>query len=359
MRKRVMLIEREGGKGDLRRAAIASYILAVGGAVLFLLAPQAWAEDDFYRAEGGPQIFVTSVTSSLETGKTGSVFVKIENRGEISGLVEKRTPQTEDEKMLALLEGEMEMEGSEAVGIQGKLSSRDGRLEVLSRPQLAGSLSGGEALERPMEFSVRAESSASAGVYPMLLEVSYERLEDVLVRGNPLYPETHFQRAEATETISIEVPVMTGPRLEVAEVKGSISPGRSSALELVMANGGDVPAREVRARLLVQPPFNSTGEEVELGDIEPGKRAASEYPLEVDRLADPGERALVWQVRYLPGELGEERSEELAALVEVKAPTGLRALFVVPIVAILITLIYLGGVRRGLRLPRIRRRRRW
>ncbi len=359
MRKRVMLIEREGGKGDLRRAAIASYILAVGGAVLFLLAPQAWAEDDFYRAEGGPQIFVTSVTSSLETGKTGSVFVKIENRGEISGLVEKRTPQTEDEKMLALLEGEMEMEGSEAVGIQGKLSSRDGRLEVLSRPQLAGSLSGGEALERPMEFSVRAESSASAGVYPMLLEVSYERLEDVLVRGNPLYPEIHFQRAEATETISIEVPVMTGPRLEVAEVKGSISPGRSSALELVMANGGDVPAREVRARLLVQPPFNSTGEEVELGDIEPGKRAASEYPLEVDRLADPGERALVWQVRYLPGELGEERSEELAALVEVKAPTGLRALFVVPIVAILITLIYLGGVRRGLRLPRIRRRRRW
>ena len=317
------------------------------------------AEEDFYGAEGGPQIFVTSVNSSLETGKTGSVFVTIENRGNVTGLVEKRQPATEDEKMLALLEGEMEMEGSEAVGIQASLSSRDERLEVLSRPQLAGSLAGGEALDRPIEFSVRASESASSGIYPMILEVTYERQDDVQVQGNPLYPEIRFERAEASETISIEVPVMTGPRLEVAEVKGSVSPGRSSDLELVLLNDGDVPARQVQAELLVGPPFNSTAGVAELGDIEPGDRASAEFPLAVDRMADPGESALVLQVRYLPGEGKEERTEQLAALVEVKAPTGLRAILVVPIVAILLTLLYLGGVRKGIRLPRLRRKKRW
>jgi len=335
--------------------------LAMGAMLLaiVLISPSACSVEDFYRAEGGPSLFVTSASSSLETGKVGSVFVEIENRGQVSGLEEKRTPTTEDEKMLALLEGEMEMEGSEAIGIEVRLISRDERLEVLSRPQLAGSLSSGESLKMPIEFSVRAEESASSGIYPMVLEVSYERQEDVQVQGNPLYPEIRFQRATAKETVSLEVPVMTGPRLEVAEAKGSISPGRASDLELVFTNSGDVSAREVEARLIVQPPFNSTGEEVALGDIEPGKKTAAEFPLEVDREADPGEYALVCQIKYISGEGVEERRGELAALVEVKAPTGLRTILIVPIIAIVLTLLYLGGAGKRLRLPKIRRKKRW
>jgi len=326
---------------------------------IVLISPSACSVEDFYRAEGGPQIFVSSLSSSIETGKVGSVFVNIENQGQVTGLEEKRTPQTEDEKMLALLEGEMEKEGSEAVGIEARLVSRDERLEVLSRPQLAGSLSGGESLKMPIEFSVRAEESASSGIYPMVLEISYERQEDVQVEGNPLYPEIYFQRAAAKETISLEVPVMTGPRLEVAEVKGSISPGRTSDLGLVLENSGDVAAREVRVSLLVQPPFNSTGEEVALGDVESGKKTVAEFPLEVDREADPGEYALVCQIRYVSADGDAERREDLAALVEVKAPTGLRAILIVPIIAIVLTLLYLGGAGKRLRLPRIRRKKRW
>ncbi|HPJ30834.1 MAG TPA: hypothetical protein PLZ42_05530 [Methanothrix sp.] len=323
-----------------------------------VLAEEPW-EGDFYGSQGGPQIFVTSVSSSLETGRTGSVFLELENRGNVTGLVEKRQPATEDEEMLALLEGEMEMEGSEAVGIQASLSSRDERLEVLSRPQLAGSLAGGEALDEPVEFTVRTSESARAGIYPMVLEVSYERLEDVQVLGNPLYPEIRFERAETSEIISVEVPVMTGPRLEVAEVKGSVSPGRSSDLEVVVLNRGDLPARQVEARLVVQPPFNSTAEVIDLGDIEPGKEGGTRIPLKVDRTADPGERAVVLEVSYLSGETDEERRESLAALVEVKAPTGLVTILVVPVVAILLTLLYIGSVRKGIRLPRLRRKRRW
>jgi len=348
---------------DLRREDMIASLLARGAVLLLalvILSPPVPAEEDFYRAEGGPQIFVTSVRSSLETGKVGSIFVEIENRGQVTGLEEKREPTTEDEKMLALLEGEMEMEGSEAMGIEARLSSRDERLEVLSRPQLGGSLSAGERLDLPMEFSVRAEEAASSGIYPMVLEISYERLDDVQVAGNPLYPEIYFQRAAAKETISIEVPVMTGARLEVAEVKGSISPGRSSDLELVIANSGDLLAERVQARLLVQPPFNTTGEVLELGDIGPEERASASFPLEVEREADPGEYALVCQIQYVSGEGGPDRNEDLAALVEVKAPTGLRAILIVPLIAVVLTLLYLGvGKRLRLRLPRIRRKKRW
>lgn len=350
------------GGGDMRDHRLAGKVVLLAFVLAFvLLSYSAISAEDFYRAEGGPSIFVTSVSSNVETGKVGSVFVEIENRGQVTGLEEKRAPQTEDEEMLALLEGEMEMEGSEAVGIEAKLSSRDERLEVLSRSQLAGSLSAGERLEVPIEFSVRAEESASSGIYPVVLEVSYERLEDVQVWGNPLYPEIYFQRSPAKETISLEVPVMTGARLEVAEVKGSISPGRSFDLELVIENSGDLLAEDVQTRLLVQPPLNTTDEELALGDIEPGKKATVSFPLEVDREADPGEYPLVSQIRYSSGEGGSERREDLATLVEVKAPTGLRTILIVPIVAILLTILYLGGAgkRLGLRLPKIRRRKRW
>lgn len=327
--------------------------------VFVLLSYSVFAADDFYQTEGGPSIFVTSVTSNVETGKVGSVFVEIENQGQVTGLEEKRAPETEDEKMLALLEGEMEMEGSEAVGIEARLISRDERLEVLSRSQLAGSLSAGERLEAPMEFSVRAEDSASAGIYPMILEISYERQEDVQVQGNPLYPEIYFQRAAAKEAISLEVSVMTGARLEVAEVKGSISPGRASDMELVIENSGDLLAEQVEAKLLVQSPLNTTSELADLGDIEPGKRAVVEFPLVVDREADPGEYALVCQVQYLSGEGGADRMEDLAVLVEVKAPTGLRTILIVPIIAVLLTLLYLGGAGKKIRLPKLRRKKRW
>ena len=79
----------------------------------------------------------------------------------------------------------------------------------------------------------------------------------------------------------------------------------------------------------------------------------------MDREADPGDYALVCQVQYISGEGGAPRREDLAALVEVKAPTGLRAILIVPIIAIVLTILYLGGAGKRLHLPRIRRKKRW
>jgi len=329
--------------------------LVTRGFVLILFLISTGAVADYYEAVGGPQLSVSSVDSHLEIGRVSAVWIELENSGEVTGLKPKRAPETEDEVMLAMLEKEMEMEASEAIGIEAKLVSKGAGVEVASGPQLAGSLKSGEISERPLEFLVKVGEDASAGIYPMTLELNYEMQKSVQVKGNPVYPEIYFQRDGSENTIPIEVSVVVGPRIEVEGIKGKPTPGRDSMIGVVLANSGDEPALDLRASLLFHPQFGLSEETVEMGDLEPGRSKKAEFPIEVEGDLDPGDYALVCQIQYLSGE--EEREEKRAVLLEIEKPAGLKALLVIPVLAILITALYLSGAFK--RLPKMKRRKKW
>ncbi|MHC1631693.1 MAG: COG1361 S-layer family protein [Methanotrichaceae archaeon] len=308
--------------------------------------------DNYYQAEGGPKLIVSSVDAKLESGRTGTVWVELGNIG-VTNLKQNNNPQTEDEKMLAALEQEIEKEATEAIGIEAQLDGRD-VIEVISGPQLAGSLRNNQRLERPMEFLVRVDENARAGIYPLALEVNYEQ-QSVRMEGDPRYPEIYFQREPAEEILPLNVTVVKGPEIWLDKVEGKASPGRESKLKFVLTNKGDEIASDVQVKLLPQPPFGWIGRAAMLGDLDPGKSTKVKFQIKVDRDVDLGDCILPYQVIYKSGQ--ETRTEDLAALVEVKTPTDLKAIIVIPALAILLAALYFG--RASKYLPKIRRRTKW
>src|SRR5512136_3016230 len=88
--------------------------------------------EDFGTAESyagaGPDLMVSSVYGNLELGRPSSIFVVVKNGAEP-----------------AAGEDEMSLGKDAARSISADLISSDERIRVLSRPQLAGLLAGGES----------------------------------------------------------------------------------------------------------------------------------------------------------------------------------------------------------------------
>jgi len=323
--------------------------------------------DDYCKAEGGPKLAIVSVDSKMKVGCVGSVLIELENLGDVV-MKPKRSPQSEMENMLAALEGEMELEASKAMGIEARLMSKDDKVEILSGPQLAGSLQSGDVSKSPLEFQVRIDGDANAEVYPMVLELSYQVQNNVLVGGDPLYPEIQFQRDSAQETISLEVTVVTGPRIVVKEVQGDLSPGHSSWIEVTLENRGDEPAVNLRAKLEPLPWFKMSDETLDplvVGEIAPGKSKKTEFWVEVEEDIEPGNVGLICQIWYVSGEEAQkdigveavETTEELALLMKVERPSRFKTFITISILATLIIALYFGGASKHV--PKIKRRKKW
>lgn len=327
--------------------------------LILVLVVYTAAADDYYSAEGGPRLVASSTDARLDIGRTGSVWVTLENVGDVTGMKPKERPSNEGEEMLALLEQDLEMGASEAMGIEAGLRSEDGGITVISGPQLGGSLSRGQRLERPLEFQVEVDDDADAGTCLFTLTVEYERLKNVMVGGDPRYPEIRFQKEPAEEIIPIEVSVFKGPRIMVAG-EGEASPGEDFTLDVVLTNRGDKSAREMQIALIPQAPFIWAGDPAVVDDLGPGGSAEVEFVVQMAGDVDPGDYAIIVQVRYRTGD--EIRTEVSAALVTVGNSGESKAVFVLPVLVVLVVLsivlsvvLYLGV--RDRRLPW--KRKRW
>ncbi len=310
--------------------------------LILVLVVYTAAADDYYSAEGGPCLVASSTDAMLDIGRTGSVWVTLENVGDVTGMKPKERPSNEDEEMLALLEQDLEMGASEAMGVEARLRSENGGITVISGPQPGGSLSRGQRLERPLEFQVEVDDDADAGTCLFTLIVEYEGLKNVMVRGDPRYPEIRFQKEPAEETIPIEVSVFKGPRIMVAG-GGEASPGEDFTLDVVLTNRGDKNAREMQITLIPQAPFIWAGDPAVVDDLGPGGSAEVEFAVQTAGDVDPGDYAIIVQVRYRTGD--EIRTEVSAALVTVGNSGESKVVFVLPVLVVLVVLsiiLYLG-----------------
>jgi len=326
---------------------------------LFLTAYSVDAQrEDFYSAEGGPDLIVYSADSRLERGRVGTVSVVLENQGAVVNLVQESVLQTEDQEMLAMLEQEMEMEASKAVGIKSLLKCGDENLHVLSGPQLGGSLASGQRLNEPLNFSIQVDENATAGNYPLSLVVDYEQQKNVRIGGNPLYPEIYFQRESSRKNLDLNVLVIQGPTISTEFLRGDVPLGRESSMKFLLTNLGDEPAQGVQAELISEWPFNWTEDVVYVGDLAPGQSVTAEFPVHVDGAADLGDYALICRVVYNCGQ--EVRTNEQVALVGVTTPKGISTIFIIPALAIFLTFFYLSGLGKRLTVFfKYRRRKRW
>lgn len=313
-----------------------------GSAVLFtlvfIMASTAEGSNSSSLDTGQGQL-IASLSGGLEVGRSSSIFINLQNNASSASLEDSPS--------------DLGAEGLKALGIVAELQSIDEEIEVLSGPQNAGSLSPGE--NRSLEFAVRANDEAGIGIHPLELILSYSLLSGAEATGDEGLPDIAFSYRTTSQTIPLEVEAALGPRIEVEEVRGSAAPCGESTLEIVFANKGDAPVEELEAQLMPQEPFSCRSCGVEINAINPGEKSSAKFSVVAGDVPE-GEYALPFSLIYVHN--GEERREEMAAIVQVKDQSWTRAALIPAVVLLLLLLscgIYIA--KSGSRWRRPRRRR--
>ena len=188
---------------------------------------------DYTSAQNGPHLIVSSINGTLEIDRPGTILVDIKNDANASALGQNASGQ----RFPAWLQQGYGTNISDAMGVSAELIPKDAMFEMLTGPQLAGSLESGK--NRTVEFNLRTDDTAVPGVYPVDLLITFRRLSEVQTSGDPQQPDVAFQYANVSETIPEEVNVVQGPMILVEEIKDSVLAGKESELNLILSNSGD------------------------------------------------------------------------------------------------------------------------
>jgi hypothetical protein len=268
-----------------------------------------------------PDLHIKSISGKLELGRPSSIFVALENRAEPSAL-----PEAGDEPAFR---------AEAARGIVAELTSQGGKISVLSGPQMAGLLAGGESTV--LQFSALAEG-LPLGIYPFSLRCNYSRLSKVAASGADGAPSLVFEYESPSVEFPLKVEIAEGPRVEIEENEvwwgGGVRAGDESGLQLWASNLGDEAAEELDIQVLPKPPFLMVENKWSASSIAPGKRASLSLNVFTDENASNGCYALPCIISYRVGPEGDIRREEKAALVYVKDRSA--SIWVYPAAAILV-----------------------
>lgn len=148
-----------------------------------------------------------------------------------------------------------------------------------------------------------------------------------------------------------------------------VASGEESALELALTNSGDEPAQDLQVQARPASPFLMVENAKENASISPGESVDMKISIFADENASEGYYALPCRISYRDGEDGEERSDEIAALVYVgaqqpswldfkSAASLLNNFGLAWIILIMILLLLLVGAGLWLK-KRLLRKRRW
>lgn len=264
---------------------------------LVLFMPTGFSSNADGSLDEGPRLQITSIQGNLEDSQPSSIFVVLQNNA---------SPKNESV--------EPGFNKGSARNIVARLSSPDDRIRIFSGQQNVGLLAAGE--NTTVQFMAQTEGSA-LGIYPLQLYLNYSRLSQVTISGEKNIPNFAFAYERASQELPLQVKVVQGPKIEQEELEGDTLPGIESNLKIVLANRGDLPARDIQ--MLARPisPFLMVENGQENVSLAPGESATLKLSVFTDENATSGYYALPCQISYRDGQNGETRNQELAVLIYV------------------------------------------
>lgn len=248
----------------------------------------------------GPDLVISSVYGNLELGRPSSIFVVLKN-----------------DAAAATEEDEMALRKDAARSISTELISSEDRIRVLSRPQFAGLLAGGE--NTTLQFTALAEG-VPLGLYPFHLRCSFSRLSGVTATGEEGAPDLFFDYRAASLDLPLQVEAVMGPRIEMESPDGwwdYMVPGKESGLELILTNRGDEPAVDLELQVRPSPPVLMIENGWVRANLSAGESEEARLSLFADENASFGYYALPCSITYRDAPEEERRREEMAAVIYV------------------------------------------
>jgi hypothetical protein len=264
---------------------------------------------NYYTVYGGPDLNATLIgDNEYSRGDTVTLNVDMMNKGEVTGFKSEKDVEIGSymDEMLQQSEMQYEAQAVTAVGILANLKSDDPNIKVKSGPQEAGTLKQGKQSASPTKFTIEINKNASAGTYPLTLELSYQYQNNVQVGGDEFdsttglvtNKEVGIWYENKTQTQTIEIEVKKEPFFEATNVTADLYPDKSGMLEVTYKNTGEEPAKDATVRISAADPFSTTDDQAYLGTLNPGESAVAVFKLSVDDTATPKPYSLTSEVLY-------------------------------------------------------------
>lgn len=265
--------------------------------------------ENYYTVYGEPEINATLIgDNQYSRGDTVTLSIEMMNKGTISGFETENEVDMGDyvDEILQQTEMQYESQATTAVGILATLKSDDPDVKVKSGAQQAGSLKQGKQSPSPTKFTIEINKNASAGTYPLTLELTYQYQNNVQLSGDDFDPATGivtnkevgiwYENKTQTQTINIEV--KKEPYFEVTNVTGDLYPDKGGMLRVTYKNTGEKPAKDATVRVSADNPFSTTDDQAYLGTLNPGEEAVAVFNLDVDETATPKPYSLNSEILY-------------------------------------------------------------
>jgi len=265
--------------------------------------------ENYYTVYGGPDLNATLIgDNEYSRGDTVTINVEMMNKGEITGFKSENDVEMGEylDEMLQQSEMQYEAQATAAVGILATLKSDNPDIKIKSGPQQVGTLKQGKQSSSPTMFTIEVNKNASAGTYPLTLELSYQYQNNVQVGGDEFdsttglvtNKEVGIWYENKTQTQTIEIEVKEEPYFEVTNVTGDLYPAKSGMLYVTYKNTGEEPAKDATVRVSAADPFSTTDDQAYLGTLNPEESAVAAFELDVDDTATPKPYSLSSEILY-------------------------------------------------------------
>jgi hypothetical protein len=274
--------------------------------ILLLLAACCRGSD---LSEDGPHLEVASISGNLEIDRPSVIAVELHNNATYSATYDAGESDTGSDAL------DVKRSTANARAVEAELSSQDDSIDVLSGPQVLGTLAPG--MNRSVRFTALAKG-AQKGVYPLQLDLRFSRLVQVSTTGDESVPDVLFSYEEERLELPIQVDVVQGPKIETEEIKGNAALGKESEIEIILVNRGDESAVDLQMRPEARPPFDQAQAPEEKLQIEPDGRATIKLQVRLDENLATGDFPLPCKISYKNGNDGNMRSEDMAVMIHVQ-----------------------------------------
>ena len=241
--------------------------------------------DDYYDVFGEPRLSAFVIGDhEFESGETSTLFIGLENTGEIESFENEDMPSTSNEYMDARIELHLESDVTTAINIQGTLENNNGvPINILSGLQQIGFLRDGET-SQPVKFEIEVFRKAPSGTYELGLNLTYQFQYDAKVEGYP-DQEYDYWYVSRNQTLPIFITVKPKAEFEIVDVSSKLVPDENGILYITYMNVGSDVAEDSVARIMVDDPFTTTDDEAFMGTLYPGDLYKAQYTIEVDKNA--------------------------------------------------------------------------
>ncbi|AKB26957.1 hypothetical protein MSSIT_0238 [Methanosarcina siciliae T4/M] len=306
---------------------------------------------DYYRSYGEPVLQASVIGDpELNRGETATLQIKIVNEGVIEGFQRLNVNQTwvsdSSEELLAVEEMGEEKECTTAKNINAHLVSETEYIEVES----ATNFQNVEELETGhpsmLQYTIKVDSDTPAGNYVLLLPVSYDYQANVRTAtgavANLGLTDTEYTREykTKTETLKIPVSIKSEPKLEVAEVKGTLKQGENRVIEVTYTNTRERVAQDAMARIIVMSPLSTEKSIVRLGDIGPGENKTASFEIAATSDATVKNYGIDSEVKYVDEDGETAFSDNMKVHVPLEAAEKKISTTGIAIILIILIAIY-------------------